>query len=38
MLFKRDAEDDGVFAGKRKRRASIQLHVAGESLFARLRS
>jgi hypothetical protein len=31
MLFKRDAEDDGVFAGKRKRRASIQLHVAGES-------
>jgi len=31
MLFKRDVEDDGVFTGKRKRRASIQRHVAGES-------
>lgn len=32
MLFKRDAEDagDGVFTGKRKRRASIQRHVAGK--------
>jgi hypothetical protein len=33
MLFKRDVEDDGVFTGKRKRRASIQRHVAGELLF-----
>jgi hypothetical protein len=30
MLFKRDIEDVGVFTGKRKRRASIQRHVAGE--------
>lgn len=32
MLFKRDTEDadEGVFTGKRKRRASIQRHVAGE--------
>lgn len=33
MLFKRDIEDDGVFTGKRKRRASIQRHVAGESFW-----